>query len=112
MVERGLSLSAIIEQIGKVDPGLAVGGVDLEGSAKPIERAGIVAESVRRVAEAGGGVGGLGGGSRSQIEEPVRRRDEPFAEQCPADLEHQLMIVLEAELQDPLAGPHRARAVA
>ena len=37
---------------------------------------------------------------------------QPFAEQRPADLEHQLVIVLEAELEDPLEGPHGAGPVA
>src|SRR5688572_29008097 len=47
-------------------------------------------------------------GSGGQIEEPVSRRYQPLTEQRSADLEHQLMVVLEAELQDPLDGSHGA----
>ena len=42
----------------------------------------------------------------------MRRRDQPLAEERAADLEHQLVIVAEAELEDPLEGADRPLAVA
>ena len=47
-----------------------------------------------------------------EIEEPVGGGDQPLAEQRAADLEHQLVIVLKAELQDALDGPHGTGPVA
>ena len=76
--------------------------VELEGAAQPVERARVVAEPVRGVAETGGGVGRVGVGGGGQVEEAVRRTDQPFAEECAADLEHELVIVLKAELEDAL----------
>ena len=46
-----------------------------------------------------------------EIEESVRWSHQPFAEERPADLEHQLVIVLKSELQDPLDGSHGPRTV-
>ena len=51
-------------------------------------------------------------GRGGEVEEPVRRGDVPLAEQRAAHLQHQLVIVLEAELEDALEGPHGAGAVA
>ena len=112
VVERRLGLAAIVQQVGEVDARLAVRGIELERAPKPVERPRVVAEPVRGVAKAGGRVRRIRMGRRRQVEEPVRRRDVPFPEQRPANLEHQLVIVLEAELEDPLEGPHRARPVA
>ena len=52
----------------------------------------------------------MGGGG--QIEEAVRRGDQAFAEQRPAHLQHELVVVLEAELEDPLERLHGPFAVA
>jgi hypothetical protein len=41
-------------------------------------------------------------GSSREIEETMCRRDQALAEERSADLEHQLMIVLKAQLEDPL----------
>ena len=51
-------------------------------------------------------------GAGGEIEEAMRRRDQALAEQRAADLKHQLVIVLKAELEDPLEGlasPRRGR---
>ena len=111
-MQRGLGLAPVVEQVGQVDPGLAVRGVELERAREPVERAGVVPHPVRRVAQAGRGVGRVGVRRRGQIEEPVRRRDVPLAEQGAAHLQHQLVIVLEAELEDALEGAHGSRSVA
>jgi hypothetical protein len=49
-----------------------------------------------------------GGG---EVEEAVCRGDQPFAEQRPAHLQHELVVVLKAELDDALEDPHGAFAV-
>src|SRR5215212_3441378 len=46
-----------------------------------------------------------------QIEEPVCRTDQPFPEERAANLEHQLVVVLKAELKDALDRAHRSRPV-
>jgi hypothetical protein len=80
MVERGLGFSTIIEEVGQVDPGLAITGIDLERPPQPVQRSRIVAEPVRRVAETRGGVGRLRMRGRCQVEETVRRGYEPLPE--------------------------------
>jgi hypothetical protein len=50
--------------------------------------------------------------ARRQIEKAMRRRDQPFPKERAADLEHQLVIVLEPELQDALEAAHRPLTVA
>ena len=112
LMERRLGLAAVVEQVGEIDPRLAVRRVELERSAEPVERPGVVPQPVRGVAETGGRVGRVGMGGGRQIEEPVGGRDVPLAEQRATDLQHELVIVLEAELQNPLERPHGPRAVA
>ena len=52
MVQRRLGLAPVVEHVGEVDARLGVLRLQLERPPDPEERAGIVAEPVRRVAEA------------------------------------------------------------
>jgi len=99
-------LAAIIEQVGQIDPGFAVAGIDLEGTPEPVQRARIIAQSVRGVSQAGGGVRRFRMSCGGKVEESVGRSNQSLPEQRPADLQHQLVIVLKAELEDPLHGAH------
>jgi hypothetical protein len=112
MVQRGLGLAAIVQQVRQVDARFRVGGVELERATQPVERAGVVAQAVRGIAETRRRVGRVGMRGRGQIEEPVGRSDVTLAEQGASHLQHQLVIVLEPELQNALERPHRAGAVA
>jgi hypothetical protein len=51
-------------------------------------------------------------GRGSEIEEAVRRRDLALAEERPAHLQHQLVVVFKAELENPLERAHGAGSVA
>ena len=66
---------------------------------------GCVAQTRRRI-------GRFGVCRDGQIEEPVRGGHQSLAKQCPADLKHQLVIVLEAQLENSLHRPHGAGPVA
>jgi len=112
VVQRRLGLAPVVQQIGEIDPRLAGARVELERPPEPVERPRVVAQPVGSVAQAGRRIGRLGVGRRGQVEEAVGRRDQSLAEERPPDLQHQLVILLEPQLQNALASPHGPRAVA
>jgi hypothetical protein len=111
MKEGGLVLPPVVEQVGQVDAGLAMRGVELEGAAQPVEGAALVGEAVGGVAHARRRFGRVGVRRDGDLEEPAGLLQDALAEQRPADLEHQVVIVPEAEREDPLEAGHRAGAV-
>ena len=98
LMQRRFAFAPVVEQVGQIDPGLAVSRVDLQRTAQPVQGPGIVPQPVGGVAEAGRGVGRFGVGRHRQIEESVGWRNQSLAEQGASDLQHELVIVLEPEL--------------
>ena len=108
VVQRRLGLAPVVEHVGEVDPRLGVVRVELERPPDPEERAGIVAEPVRGVAEAGRRLGRVAVRGDGELEVAVGLRQQPLAEAGAAELQHELEIVAEPERHDPFVGA-RAR---
>jgi hypothetical protein len=74
-------------------------GIHLERAAQSRDRRLVVAKSVLRVADARDCFSGVGRLLRGDLEELLRLFDQAFAEKRAPDLEHQLDVVLVAQLE-------------
>ena len=111
MKQRGLVLATIIQQVRKIDTGFAEARVELERAAQPVEAAALVREPVRGVADTGGCIGGVGMRPQRTFEETARLIEHAFAEQGAPDLQHEIVVVLEAEREHLLETCERSRAL-
>jgi hypothetical protein len=107
VVERRLEVAAVVEQVPEVDARLDVVGVELQGTAQRGGGAVVVAQPVQGVADAGHRLGVLGLLARGHLEELARLLDQPLAEEGAADLEHELDVVLVAQLEGAAEGGER-----
>src|SRR5207302_1619072 len=85
--------------------------VELERAAQPVEAAALVGEPVRGVADTGGCIGRIGMRPQRTFEETARLIEHAFAEQGAPDLQHEIVIVLEAEREHVLETCERSRAL-
>ena len=111
MVERRLGFTPVVQHVGQINPGLRKFRLELERPAQPEERAAVASQPVISIAEAGGSVRRLLMRRHRELEESLRWPDQRFAEERPPDLQHQLVILLESQQDDPLEGPQRTPAL-
>ena len=86
--------------------------LDLQRAADPEERAGVVAQPVRRVTQTRCRVGRVGVRAHGELEVAMRLPQQAFTEARATELQHQLEIVLEAQRDDALEAAHGPGAIA
>ena len=101
----------VIQHVRQVDPSLGKVRVDPERPPQPVKGGPVAAEPVGHIPEAGQRFHTFRFGSLGQIEKPIPGSEQPAPEQCPSRLEHELVILLKAQLEQPLKPLQRALAV-
>jgi hypothetical protein len=107
VVERRLVLAAVVEDVAEVDARLDVVVVELQRAAQRRDRRVVVPEPVLRVADEGDRLGTLRGLLDGDVEEALGLLDQPLAEEGAADLQHEIDVVLVAELEHPAKAAQR-----
>src|SRR5207237_5032104 len=97
MKEGGLVLAAIVQQVREIDARLAETRIELERAAQPMQAAAFVREPMRGITHTRRGVGRIRMRAQRALEEAPRLIEHRFAKQRASDLQHQIVIVLEAE---------------
>src|SRR5256885_6220954 len=100
LIERGLVLAAVVENVREIDARLGVLLVELQRAAQVHERRLVVAESVVHVAQARRRLGQVLLLARGDFEELARLLHHLFAEQRAPDLQHEIEIVLVPEIEN------------
>jgi len=83
MKQRSLILATVVQQVREIDARFAEARVELERAPQPVQAAAFIGQPVCGVANAGGGIGGVGMRSQRTFEEAARLIEHPFTEQRP-----------------------------